>query len=332
MLLSIIIVSYNTAQITTQAIESVLADITRSDLLSTANTDIWVVDNNSTDHSVKAIKELAKKTQVAVHLIENKENLGFARANNQAIGKSNGEFVLLLNSDTVVQPQCLNHLISTFKSINAQYRTGPHLASNQGKLDQLGLLAAQLLNIDGSVQPQGGDQPSLLSLAGQWLFLDDLPFVSSVLPSTQHTGRNQKYSNTSMVAKGWVAATAVMTHRQMLAEIGDLDQNIFMYGEDVEWSHRAQAHHWDVAIATQAQVTHLGNASSNSNNAIKGEIHGYLYIWQKHFPRQQFFWAKLILLLGTALRYAYYQITGKKQLSQVYWEACLAVAHKKYHD
>jgi GT2 family glycosyltransferase len=93
-----------------------------------------------------------------------------------------------------------------------------------------------------------------------------------------------------------------MIRRQTYQEIGELDPNIFMYGEDIEWCMRARDHHWDIAIDPAAVITHLGSASSSSSRAIIGEAMGYLYIWSKHKPLWQRPLAKKLLQLGSLLR------------------------------
>ena len=100
MKLTVIIVSYNTKEILKKAIESLQI---KSDI------EIIVVDNASSDGSV----EMIKKSFPHIKLIENKINVGFARANNQAIKSSKGRYVLLLNSDTLVLPDSIDKVVAT---------------------------------------------------------------------------------------------------------------------------------------------------------------------------------------------------------------------------
>lgn len=304
MLLSIIIVSYNTAALTKQTIESVVADIKSSKLLK-RTTEILVVDNNSNDDSVKILHALSKQGQIS--LILNKDNQGFSAANNQGIERSRGQFVLLLNSDTILQPGTLERLVTTFQSAQIDDMTAV-LASQKNRLDRLGILSPSLLNQDGTPQPHGGSFPSLVTLATHMLMLDDLPVIGQLLPSTQHTGRRSVSESQpqaeieALVQKDWVAGTAMMIRRAVIDEVGQLDQNIFMYGEDIEFCIRAKHHHWDVAIHPGVGVVHLGSASSSSANALVGEAKGYIYIWSKHKPLWQLPFAKLLIKLGALLR------------------------------
>lgn len=300
MLLSIVIVSYNTKALTLQTLASVEESLQRSPELD-QKTDIWVVDNNSTDGSVEAVEKLVKSSS-RLHLIKNQANLGFAGANNKAIERSKGEYVLLLNSDTVVQEDALAQMIATFSMSQSNLETAV-LAEARDKLDHLGVLAAQLLNPDGSLQAQGGSFPTLFSLATHMLFLDDIPVIGKFLPSTQHTGRNaHHHQGSKLYLVDWVGGTAVMIRRAVFLEAGLLDSSIFMYGEDIEFCMRAKSHHWDVAILPSAKVIHYGSASSSSKNAIIGELKGYIYIWAKHKPIWQKPILKLILGIGILLR------------------------------
>jgi len=307
MLLSIIIVSYNTRQLTVAAIDSVLNELQRSSLFKD-QTELIVVDNNSSDDSVAAFKVLSKKNP-QLQVIANQTNRGFAQANNQGLELATGEFLFLLNSDTLVQPGALKSLVTRFQAQTPNDVTA-YTASHHGQLDRLGLLAATLLNPDGTLQPQGGAFPNLISLGCHLWMLDDLPLIGRWLPSTQHTGHNlhQTLDEVSdskcspLLLQAWVGGTALMIRRQVLDEIGLLDEQIFMYGEDVEFCLRAQNHHWDVAIDPQARILHYGSASSSSVRAIEGELKGYLYIWSKHKPLWQLPIARFMIRSGCRLR------------------------------
>lgn len=317
MLLSVIIVSYNTWDLTQQALRSVLEQVKKSKLLD-KKTEVIVIDNNSTDQSPLKLSRFASK-EANLKLILNKQNLGFAKANNQGIKKAQGQFLFLLNSDTQLEPSTLEKLVTAFEKTPHNEATA-HLSSYHNQLDNLGILAAQLKNPDGSHQPQGGSFPNLISLASHMFFLDDLPLFGQFLPSTQHTGlASKKWHHSPLIKQSWVAATAMMIKRQVIDEIGLLDERIFMYGEDTEFCVRATQHHWDIAIHPTAQVIHHVSASSSKAHALQGEILAYQYIWAKHKP----FWQKpvlnLILRMGCFLRiFLFGTILGQKQKAQVY--------------
>ncbi len=306
MLLSIIIVSYNTKHLTLQTIESALESIQKSDSLKNES-QIIVVDNNSTDSSVEELEKIASKNK-DVQVIKNKKNLGFSTANNQGIKKATGSYILLLNSDTIVHDTALETLFTTFETTPIDETTS-QLASTSKKLDRLGILAATLQFPDNTPQPQGGSFPTLTAVFNHMLFLDDLPFIGQFLPSTQHTGKSKriltnlvKNNKRQVIQKDWVAATAMLVKKEVFDEIGLLDENIFMYGEDVEFCMRAKNHHWDIGILPKAIITHIATASSSPSNALIGEIKGYLYIWAKHKPIWQMWFLKAIIWWGSILR------------------------------
>lgn len=320
MTLTIIIVSYNTKKLTLQTIDTAWRNAQESKTLQ-RKTEIIVVDNNSQDGTVKAIKDRYKSKNIKV--IANKDNKGFAAANNQGIKIAKGKYVVLLNSDTIVQKGGLSTMVETFERYPIQERTA-NLSSEQGRIDRLGILAATLLNPDGTLQPQGGNLPTLLTLFSHMTLLDDLPIIGKLLPSNQHTGFRQseklRYhtNDTRLIKRGWVAGTVMMMRREVFDEIGLLDDNIFMYGEDIEFCIRAHKHHWDIAIDPQAKITHFGSASSTSANAVKGEFKSYTYIWSKHKPLWQIPLVKLLLKIGIALRVGIFTLTGDKERQQIY--------------
>lgn len=105
---------------------------------------------------------------------------------------------------------------------------------------------------------------------------------------------------------GWVGGTALFVSREVLNDIGVFDENIFMYGEDIELCMRAHKRHWDVVIDPTAQIVHLQNQSSSSKNALISELTGYIYLWAKHKPLWQKDFALFIVRIGALLRYFIY--------------------------
>lgn len=317
--LSVIIVSYNTADLTVQTIESVFASAALSPELKI---EVIVVDNNSSDTSQSKLTKLSKKSPIPLKLIENKTNDGFSAANNQGIKKAQGEYILLLNSDTVVIDTALAALVATFKHYPSDETTAD-LSSYHGKIDRIGIAAARLLNPDGSTQHQGGSFPALLSLATHLLLLDDIPIIGKLLPSTQATGKRSVTNNSNnLIPRDWVGGTAMMFPKVLVTKIGNLDSNIFMYGEDIEFCMRAKHHNYDVVINPKSIITHYGNASGSSIKAIIGELKGYLYIWSKHKPHWQYPLVKAMIITGCRLRMLLFDtIIGEKKRAAPYEQA-----------
>lgn len=306
--LSIIIVSYNTAKLTCDAVQSVIDDIAESQILRDSS-EIIVVDNGSKDSTLHQLKSITVPPTIKFSIIKNTENIGFARANNQGIKKSIGEFILLLNSDTIVHSGTLSKLVTGF---------------SQSSDDRLGIIGARLEFPGGQYQPQGGWLPTLPRLIAHMFFLDDIPYLGSLFPTLQQTGvyhsQPSRTDDTINVlhAMQWISGTAMCIRRSVVTEIGYLDENLFMYAEDLEFCYRAHHKHWSCALHTGATVTHIQSASSSPRNAIIGEFKGLLYIWAKHRPIWELRFARTILKLGAYLRIIAYGVLRQTENRKTY--------------
>lgn len=276
MKLSIIIISFNTKKLTLECLESI------KKTANFQNLEIIVVDNASTDGSSMAIKSNFSR----IKLIQNTSNIGFSKANNQAINQAQGEYILLLNSDTLVQPQAIRNLIEFLDA---------H--------PQVGIAASQLLNPDGTIQPNGGFLPRLSNVLAWMLFLDDLPWIKNWFWSYQLRSPNRFKSTKPL---GWVQGAAIALRQTMLQKIGLLDENIFMYGEDVEICFRAHQKHWQIWLVVDSKIIHQGFKSGSPKIAILGEFQGLKYIFQKHKPSWEFPILRIFLKLGALVRLIFF--------------------------
>lgn len=314
-LVSTIIVSFNTAELTCQAVQSALDEYKHSLI----DGEVIVVDNNSSDNSVTQLnKQFGKRIQ----LIESKKNLGFAAGNNLGIQKSTGRYILLLNSDARLHTGALKALLNVFekyKDKNTAQQAHTH------EIDRVGIVSGKLLNPDGSLQKQGGALPSLLTISLWWLF--PLPVSFSFFPNSvsYHIENDHFFEREQII--GWLGGTALMIKRAVIDEIGVLDEGIFMYAEDVEYCLRASDHHWDIVYTPDAEITHFGSASGSSAKATLGEVIGLEYVAVKHFPAWKAELTRKILRLGSLLRLCFFGIllgNGKKK--ETYQEAFKALA------
>lgn len=289
MKLAVIIVSFNTKELLKKCLESVYKN-------SVDNFEVWVVDNASKDGSV----ELVKKHFPKAHIIENMENLGFSAGNNLALKKTKADYYLLLNSDTEIKKDSLEKLMEF-----------------AGKND-FGIFSCKLVNRDGSFQPNGGDLPLGLSLFSWIAGLDDVtPLLKSVLPSF-HRKFLSYYKDGKEV--GWVGGTAMMIREDVLKKAGYLDENIFMYGEDVEYCMRAKKKGFKIGWTDGTEIMHLGGGSSSSPKERQwiGELRGLLYIYKKYFGAFNVFILRLILYVFTFLRVIAFFIGGKGGSAKTY--------------
>lgn len=292
---SVIVVNYNTKQLTTKCIDSVIHSGVNA-------SQIIIVDNHSSDGSVKYFKSQYPR----VKIIANTQNLGFAKANNLAISQFPSRYYILLNSDTLVQPQAISRLVS-FMDTHAQ----------------VGIAAPKLLGSDGQIQPNGGVLPSLGSIIIWAWFFDDLPIFGRLLPSYHLTGFHVFNSTRSI---GWVSGAAMIVRRRMLNQIGLFDDQIFMYSEDTDLCLRARIKGWQIYTLAEAQVTHIGQASGTQANALAQEFKGLLYLFKKHKPSWQTTLLKLILKSAAILRLIVFgRILGDAQKEKTYRQAASLV-------
>lgn len=218
--LSVIIVSFNTRELLKKCLASI------------KNAEIIVVDNASTDGSV----EMVKREFPQVKLIENRENLGFAKANNQALGLAHGEYRLLLNSDTQVKPQALEHLVAFAK-----------------KHPEVGIIGARLLNLDGSVQSSVYHFPSIKGAIDEyWL---------------GKKGSYEKYALTGLdpVSVEAVTGAAMLIPKSTIEKIGLLNEQYFMYFEDLDYCRRVKRANLKVYYLPDAEVIHYHGASGKGS-------------------------------------------------------------------
>lgn len=267
-MVSVVIVSYNTCQITLRCLEAVLAS-------ENVDLEIIVVDNNSTDETVEKINKIYRDKDIKI--IINNKNLGFGTANNQGMKQSKGEYILLLNSDCFVQPNTIANLL--------------------GDND---VVACKLLSEDRSIQPSWGFFPTLRRISLLMLFLDNLPIVREFIDSI-HIRAKGRYKNRQQV--DWVTGAFVLLKRQVYLDAGGFDENFFMYGEEIEWQYRIRKQGYQIWYEPKAAAVHLLGASSPTRApAIIGEIEGWKYWFSKYHPGWQEKALRLVVFAGCALR------------------------------
>jgi hypothetical protein len=222
--LSIIIVNWNTRDLLADCLQSVY------DTVHDLTFELFVVDNASNDESAAMVRERFPQ----VRLIENSENVGFARANNQAIVQSRGESILLLNPDAVLHADSVDHLYVVLHNY-----------------PKLGIVGAQLLNSDGTDQESWGWYPSVTR---------EIPFIRRIVNAkcaADEPGPVNAYHQVD-----WVSGACFLIRRDVVESIGLLDENYWLYTEETDWCYRATKRGWKVGLVPEACVTHLRRAAS----------------------------------------------------------------------
>jgi GT2 family glycosyltransferase len=236
---SIVIVNWNSGHLLRRCVESIMRDPPDVPF------EVLVVDNGSSDGSADWIRNPAPAagTPLPVRLIQNRVNAGFARACNQAIFASNSPFVFLLNPDTEVSPGAINVLLDCLRSDR-----------------RIGACAPQLRNGDGRVQPNVWASDVLYPL---YVVLDGLGLYR-LLPNKLRgrllLGRHWDHSERRRVRS--FSGAAIMCRREMIDQVGALDEQFELYGEDAEWCVRMNRAGWRLFFEPAARVTHFGGQSA----------------------------------------------------------------------
>lgn len=228
--LSIIIVNWNTQELLAQCLRSVAENVRGC---GCSDIETFVVDNASTDSSVVLVHEQFPW----VRLIENAENIGFARANNQALKLARGNTLLLLNPDTVATAGAIELLWSVLDAT-----------------PEADIVGAQLLNADGSPQLSCGAFPSLWS---------ELPLINRRLKHVHRiTPVSVSGKDHAVQSVDWVSGACLMIKREAYAAIGSLDESFWLYTEEADWCYRARQAGGAVLLVPDARVYHFARASS----------------------------------------------------------------------
>jgi len=314
--LSIIIVSYNTRGLLQRCLQSILRNDRRLEFqgkklaLSEEEkipAEIIVVDNASSDGTQEYLKKLKVKIP-RLKIIFNQKNLGFAQANNQGMEIAEGEYVLLLNSDTIIPEGAISQTLLW-------------LANHP----EVGVVTCKLLNPDRTIQATGGFFPHLLNLICWAFFLDDLPGINRLIkPYHPHAGRlewgEKWYQKTREL--DWVTGAFLLTRQAVIREVGRLDQGFFMYVEELEWCYRIKKRGWRIFFYPGAKIIHLGGGSGGSETAILGEDQGLLRFFALHRPSWQQIFLKFILRAKNLNRWLLFGIIkNDEEKKKAYWRA-----------
>ncbi len=246
---SVIILTYNTLSLTRACLRSVYASQRR------ITVETIVVDNASTDHTTECLQTEFPNA----HFIMNSANLGFSRGNNVGLQAASGRYLLLLNSDTEVQPGALEAMITFMDEHPDAGACGP-----------------MLMNVDGTLQPSGRALPSV------WSVFVGMTKLYRLWKAGFYVQRGRDYTQIARV--GEVSGAALLVRHEAYQKVGGLDPNLFAYYEDVDWCKRiSQAGYW-VYYVPQAKVMHRweGTSRSVSELSYRAGQNSQRYYFAKH--------------------------------------------------
>ena len=257
--------------IVTRSSADVISDCLSSLFMQTEGSglDVVVVDNDSKDETVEEVKNRFP----SVKLIENKENLGFSKAVNQGLRILDAQYYVLLNPDAIIQDRALEKMIEFMK-----------------ENPQAGICIPKVLNSDGSLQYQcrrGEARPGevfsyFLGLAK--LFPKDTRFTGYLLNHIDNDVTNEVKA---------VSGSCMVIRREVIEQIGYLDERYFAYQEDSDYCFQARKAGWKIYYVPTGQVTHLGGRGGSGASPYFGIYHwhlSYYLYYKKNLSKDYPFW------------------------------------------
>jgi len=262
--ITIIILSYNTYDLTLQC----LTALSKTDWGSLTH-EIILVDNASTDKTVERIK----KKFSDVRVIKNSKNIGFAAGNNVGIREAKGRYLLLLNSDTEVNPGTLKTMIEFMDTHT-----------------EAGASTCRLVLPDGSMDPachRGFPTP--------WNGFSYYVKLESVFPKTKlFGGYHMGYKDIAVPHEvDAISGAFFMVRKEVIQEVGMLDEAYFMYAEDIDWAYRIKEHGWEIWFNPDTAALHHKKKSGRGHSDQKKRIESYIYFliynklfYTKHYEKK----------------------------------------------
>ncbi len=235
--ISVIIVNWNVRELLRRCLASVIESCKKD---AGFQTEIIVIDNASSDDSVGTVEQEFPQ----VRLVRNACNLGFTSANNQGIRLSSGRYLLLLNPDTEVRDSAI--------SVQGQY-----LDSNPA----VAVVGPQLMNADGSVQSSRRRFPTVITA-----FIEStvLQRYLGGLPVIRRYYFEDKPDN-FVQEVDWLVGACLMVRREAIEQVGSLDEDFFMYFEELDLCYRLKKARWKIVYLPEAQVVHYYGQSSEKD-------------------------------------------------------------------
>ncbi len=262
--LSVVILSFNTKDLTRKCLETIFAS-----KLGMFSMEVIVCDNGSTDTSV----EIIRKEFPQVILIENKKNLGFAAGNNPGIRRAKGRYILLLNTDTEVPTNTLSVMLEFMY-----------------EHPDVGASTCKLLLPDESLDPachRGFPTP--------WAAFTYLSGLERLFPRTRLFGEyHQGYKDLTKIHEvDCIVGAFFLVRREVIKQVGLLDEDYFMYAEDIDWCYRIRQAGWKIMYNPTVSILHKKKQSGRANvlrkRRIITEIYFHKYNWlfyKKHYAKK----------------------------------------------
>lgn len=232
-MVTVVIVSFNTREILANCLDALFKSGMGREM------EVFVVDNDSRDQSAEMVAERFPEAR----LIANKQNFGFAAANNQAFRQASGEYIVLLNPDAYVLPSSI-----------------PNAVRFMDEHPECGLCGGKIISPEGRLEPSARRFPSpltkLLTLSG----------LRAKFPQSRWLNWHEfgDFAHDRPMEVDWVPGTFTIVRKAMLDKIGPFDERFFIYYEETDLCLRAKKAGWKVYFIPDAEVMHIGGASSKT--------------------------------------------------------------------
>ena len=281
MKLSIIILCWNDHRVIGECLHSIFANTHETDF------EVIVSDNGSTDGSV----EFIRSSYPAVRVIENGRNLRFAKANNMGLQVSHGEYILILNPDTIIHKSALDKVIQ-FADAHPE----------------AGAFGCRVLNADGSYQVSARPFASLRAELITALYLRGLGRCHKWFTADHYPGWN----GTTERRVDWISGCFILVRSWLMKSVGGFDEQFFYYYEDMDLCQRIWQHGFPILYTPCTTITHLGGQSTKSrfpalSFILDSQVTRYLYYY-KYSGKRGVRRARRIAVLSAALRGLAYKV------------------------
>lgn len=311
--LSIIIVNFNTRQLVCDCLHSIFTHPPRCSF------EIFAVDNGSTDGSCEVIARQFPD----IKLIQNQRNLGFSEANNQALRLARGNYLMLLNSDTLVVPGSIDRMLQAMAFHS-----------------RVGVLGPRLLYPDGRIQSSYGDLPTVFAYFAHLLKMGSLvpDFFWRLLSRTQmlnHIGSTIStyclwHADAPPITRElpedvFVIGACMLIRRACMERVGFLDSEFLLYDDDADYCKRVHDSGWKILFFSDSVIVHLkGGTAGNNHRRNVHAYYGRLYFLRKHRGIATFRSAKLIAVLSLLMR-VWVDCFTSRQRARETWDLFVAV-------
>jgi GT2 family glycosyltransferase len=284
--LSIVIVSWNTQDMLRDCLQSVYEQTQKYTF------EVFVVDNNSPDDSAAMVAEEFPE----VNLIANADNRGFAPANNQALEQAKGEYILLLNPDTLVLDGAIDRMIDYAKA---------HAD------EKIGVLTCKLLNGDGSLQR------SVNRFYSFWRSFVENRFFSRIFEKLgiQSDFFMAYWQHDSLREIDWAFGAVMLFKRSLMEEIGMLDDRFYIYAEEVDFYMRSKKAGYRSFFLPDVEIIHFGKSSSRQRRSamfIQNYKSFYLFL-RKHYGRLSYYLYRTRAFLYLLIWYGYFSVKNDEE-------------------